>query len=622
MALYVALCLLLRGLIWGAPLPLSSDPAELIGKGSVPVVLTGRLLRDARIFDGGCSALIAVEHIDGQRRRGRTELLLRPCLDPPLQGWRLRVVGRLISPVSGPHPRLPGSAERLARLGSWSQLRANEVMVLQRPWTPIADRRRSIAQMFEAVAGSRRGGLLAALVLGGTQVDLPADLREAFRVAGLSHALAASGFHLSVLLGFALWLGRWLKLRSRVSIAIPALVIFPLLAGAQPSVMRAVLMGSATLLIGESGERSRAFGVFTLTLIVMLLIHPAWANAIGFQLSAAATAGLILTAPLLESALVDRGPKCLARLAPLVSVPCAAILWTLPLQLLHFGSTSLYALPANLLAAPLLGPLTLGAMALALLAVVLPLSVIQLLAWPLQLLAALLIALVQSISGWPAARLLTGYPHPAVVMLMALGFLPWLLGMKAPLRRSACLPLLAAVMLQFAGLLSDGVTAARQGHRRWLLARHRGRGALLSMRGDPRSCMVAQQLANAHGLGRLDWIMLLEPASEEALRCWTSLGRYLEAPDQGRFPLTMGQTLLSDGLSLQLLSERGMPMLLRVGSQRWRLLPRQQSLLEFQRIHATASFISWTGSWLGFRPTAAERAWLRGTRDGSGSIGL
>jgi len=230
--LLIALCLLLHGLIWGAPVPLPDDPAQLIRTGSIPVVLTGRILRDARLFDGACSALIAVQRIDGQRRRGRTEILLRPCPDPPLQGWRLRLVGRLSSPTSGPHSRLPGSAERLSRLGSWSQLRADELIVLQRPWTPIADRRRSIAQMFEAVAGPRRGGLLAALVLGGAQVALPADLREAFRVAGLSHTLAASGFHLSVLLGFALWLGRCLKLRRRLFIALTALVIFPLLGGA------------------------------------------------------------------------------------------------------------------------------------------------------------------------------------------------------------------------------------------------------------------------------------------------------------------------------------------------------------------------------------------------------
>ena len=56
--------------------------------------------------------------------------------------------------------------------------------------------------------GPRRGGFLAALVLGSAQVQLPEDIRAAFRMAGLSHALAASGFHLSVLLGSVLMLAR------------------------------------------------------------------------------------------------------------------------------------------------------------------------------------------------------------------------------------------------------------------------------------------------------------------------------------------------------------------------------------------------------------------------------
>ena len=58
-----------------------------------------------------------------------------------------------------------------------------------------------IAQRFVAAAEDERGGLLAALVLGSAQVSVPDALRESARVAGLSHALAASDFHLSVLLG-------------------------------------------------------------------------------------------------------------------------------------------------------------------------------------------------------------------------------------------------------------------------------------------------------------------------------------------------------------------------------------------------------------------------------------
>ena len=168
------------------------------------MTLTGRLLADARRFDDACSALVAVEWVDGVRRQGRTELQLRPCPDPPRQGWRIQVRGPLQRPAAGVHPLLPGPAERLAARGSWSQVRATRIEVLDRLWTPIADLRRQTAGRFQSAAGAQRGGLLAALVLGSAQVQLPEDLRQAFRVAGLSHALAASGFHLSVLLGSVL----------------------------------------------------------------------------------------------------------------------------------------------------------------------------------------------------------------------------------------------------------------------------------------------------------------------------------------------------------------------------------------------------------------------------------
>ena len=199
--------------------------------------------------------------------------------------------GQLKRPAAGVHPLLPGPAERLAAKGSWSQVRTSRIKVLDRPWTPIADLRRQIAARLQAAAGAQRGGLLAALVLGSAQVQLPEDLRQAFRVAGLSHALAASGFHLSVLLGAALALGRLLGRSLRLALAALAMLIFLVCAGAQPSVVRAVLMGATALLIRESGERSRGFGVLLLTLSLMLLMHPAWARSIGFQLSAAATAG-------------------------------------------------------------------------------------------------------------------------------------------------------------------------------------------------------------------------------------------------------------------------------------------------------------------------------------------
>ena len=61
-----------------------------------------------------------------------------------------------------------------------------------------------------------------------------------------------------------------------------ALLLFLCLAGAQPSVVRAVLMAAMALLIREAGHHSRPVGVLLLTLSGMLLLRPAWALSIGF----------------------------------------------------------------------------------------------------------------------------------------------------------------------------------------------------------------------------------------------------------------------------------------------------------------------------------------------------
>ena len=148
--------LLLRGVLWGAPTPGPSDPSRLIQTPAAKVALNGRLLSDVRRFPSGCSVLLEVDRVGAGRAKGRTELQLSDCSAPLLQGWRVQVTGLLRSPMRGPHPLLPGSAERLARQGSWSQLRVESIEVLQRPWTPLADLRRRVAQRLQQAAGPRQ----------------------------------------------------------------------------------------------------------------------------------------------------------------------------------------------------------------------------------------------------------------------------------------------------------------------------------------------------------------------------------------------------------------------------------------------------------------------------------
>jgi competence protein ComEC len=568
------------------------------GGGGVQQVLQGHLLADPqRHDDGSCQVLL-------QSRGGRTELQLRPC--PQLQeGWRVRAEGRLVRPLAAPHPLLAGPAERLARQGAWTRLRVDHLEVLAKPATPIADLRRRIASQFLQHAGPERGGLLAALVLGSAVVPLPQDLREAFRASGLSHALAASGFHLTVLLGAVLVLARPFGRPGRLLLAAGAIGLFLLLAGPQPSVVRAVLMGSLALAAKEAGLRGRPLGLLGLSAAGMLLLQPHWLQDVGFQLSVAATAGLMVTATPLEEAL----RPVARRIAPALAVPLAASLWTLPLQLLHFGVVPLWAVPANLVATPLLTPLTLGAMAAALVGLVVP-PVEGLLLPPLAWLAQGLLAVAQGAAALPMAQWHSGRPSLLLVGVFSLG----LLALLVPRRGGVFLPrslALALVVLacgfHLQQLRSDGLVLVQDGPRALLLARHQGRGALISSRADPQSCRRGQQLATALGLSRYDWLVLLDPEPAADPVCWQGLAGVVVAEADGLPPLGPGQRLASPGLAAQGLLQASQALELQIGRARWLLLPNRQALWSWRDGGRPAA----DRVWLGFVPGPAERRLLQ-----------
>ncbi len=614
--LLVAPSLLLWSL-WRQPHPGPQDPVRLLQGGSGrELVLRGRLESDPRLRgdSGGCSVPLRLAG-------GRTELLLKPCL-PLRQGWLVEAPGTLRRPVSGPHPLLSGPAERLARRGIWSQLRlaaSADLKVLTRPATPIADLRRRMAATLIKQGGERRGGILAALVLGSAVVPLPAEVGDSFRAAGLSHALAASGFHLSVLLGAVMALGRRLPRLPRCSLAVGALLLFLLLAGPQPSVVRAVLMGGVAFAVLESGSRSRPLGVLLLSVLLMLLVQPWWLLDVGFQLSVAATAGLILTARPLEAALARGLP---AWAAAGLAVPVAASLWTLPLQLQHFGIVPLYAVPANLVVAPLLTPLTLGAMATALAAVLLP-PLVPLLAWPLLPLSGLLLAITRGFAALPMAQWQLGRPLPVLVLLFGLSLLPWLLpGAGAWPRRLGAAGLALMLTLHLALLGGDALLLVHRWGGDLLVARHRGRGALVSGRADGPSCADARRLASGLGLARYDWITLLDPVAPEDPACWSAQTSLLVSSRDGVSTLQPGQRLESPGLSLAPLSGESQALALGIGRHRWWLLPDAQSLESWGHRHQPGPE-PLAGVWLGFRPNrrqqqvlsaaAPRRVWLSGS---------
>jgi competence protein ComEC len=228
-------------------------------------------------------------------------------------------------------------------------------------------------------------GLLPGLVVGDTSA-LPREVKDDFTATGLTHLTAVSGANVSILLGAVLLLVRGVGLgpRAGAALAAAALIAFVVIARPSPSVLRAAAMGSIALLALVTGRRKQAMPALAAGVIALLAWSPELAVDFGFVLSATATAGLIVIAPVWVDVLVGRGwPRAVAET---VAVSVAAFAVTAPIVAAMAGTVSLVSVCANILVAPVVGVITVAGAITALIAgVSLPVAevVVRVTQWPL-----------------------------------------------------------------------------------------------------------------------------------------------------------------------------------------------------------------------------------------------
>jgi competence protein ComEC len=168
-----------------------------------------------------------------------------------------------------------------------------------------AARRRALGSL-----APERAGLLVGMALGDTSL-LPAELERDFRAAGLTHLMAVSGANLAVVLAAGLWLAR-VAGAGRPALAAVGMALVVLLVVVtrwEPSVLRAGVMGGLVLVGVATGRGPGGRRALCLAVVVLLLADPGLAGALGFQLSVAATAGVLWLGPLAAGALPERSPS-------------------------------------------------------------------------------------------------------------------------------------------------------------------------------------------------------------------------------------------------------------------------------------------------------------------------
>jgi competence protein ComEC len=204
-------------------------------------------------------------------------------------------------------------------------------------------------------------------------------------VAGLTHLVAVSGTNLSLIVGTVALLLRRLRASPRTIAVLGGLVLvgFVIIARPSPSVLRAAVMAAIALAALATGRQRSALPVLAAATLVLLVWQPALSVNLGFALSVAATAALLVIAPGWVQALRRRGVP--AGLAEPVAVAAAAHLVTMPLIAGLSGRISLVAIPANVLAEPVVAAATVLGLLAAISSVIwLPAAALfaQLAGWP------------------------------------------------------------------------------------------------------------------------------------------------------------------------------------------------------------------------------------------------
>lgn len=342
-----------------------------------------------------------VQALDGMPCHGETNLFLRKdSLAASLRYGDKILIHTYIDPEN--RPLYTSSDHCLVTARDSTSLRARSESV----------RMRLLRRMQEGPLEQRHRGVAEALTLG-WRGDMDKSLHQQFRDAGILHLLCVSGLHIGLLAlivnALLFWVGKDRRGRIvRGSLQLAAVWAFALLSGLAPATLRASFMFSMLILNRMAGRRTDSLNLLALAAIVMLTAKPMLLFDLGWQLSFASVAAILVSRPAIGLF------RNFAWSAAVVST--AATLATLPIALGTFHQVQPYFLIANVVIIPLAVLL----LALALLYMAVPCTLTATLASPA---FAACDWLTSGIAGLPHAVVDGLDPNPLTLTLIAMAII-------------------------------------------------------------------------------------------------------------------------------------------------------------------------------------------------------
>ncbi len=345
------------------------DPGHIAYyNGREEVIVTGLVADESEVHDRVTLLRLQSESVElpGTAQfpvEGDVQIVVPRYPDIPY-GARLRLSG----PLTTPDEDLDFDYRAyLARQGIYSQMVWPDIVVLEEGrgnwlYHAIYEVKGKAQSTINRILPDPQAALLSGILLG-NEDQIPPALEEQFRISGLSHIIAISGFNIAILAVILLrgsqpFVGR----RWSAWVALGGVAIYTVLVGAEASVVRAAIMAAififATRFMGR--PTFAPAGLFTAAM-VMTLANPHILWEVGFQLSFAATLGLMiyfnpwkswLESGIQKFAFPVPAKQLASFLGDVLLATLAAMLLTMPLVIYHFQQLSVVSPLANFFTLP------------------------------------------------------------------------------------------------------------------------------------------------------------------------------------------------------------------------------------------------------------------------------
>ena len=511
----VALC----GVAWAGLGTARADGSLLHRLAPRTVTLTGTLREDPEASPFGWHALVDVTRASwtGGAAALRETAWISGNDEVPqaVRGDLIEVRGTLQLPDEADF------ADMLSNRGLAVSVRASETLRLGGSPSPFVRMtqvvRAFVGRTIERIFPPREAGLLLGLVLGDASKLDPVTTRD-FQTTGLGHLLVVSGENVAMVLAPVLAFAGALRVGpiTRFATGIGVVVLFVVLTGAEPSVLRAGAMACLALMGILMGKPRATGSILAAAVLVLLVLDPWLVHSIGFQLSVAATAGMVVLATPLADRLGRAAPMPVAMAA---GTTIAAQFGVTPLLLFHFHEVPGITIVANLAAFPAVSPaLLLGIVASTLGLVWLPLGNAVALAarLPMRYLEIVASTLAKAPVAWITSR--GGASVLIVGLAVFAGIAAWVRTGWRPPKRAVVAAVALAPLLVWQGALGAGPPAGLTvrvldiGQGDAILISSRA-GANVLIDGGPDEELAAQLLVS-YGIKRLDAVVATHPHAD------------------------------------------------------------------------------------------------------------